>query len=116
MARKTRSEIDAASLAAVSRSLSRQLDGIAKHLRVVKQTPPLIMWCGALSPALSSFLISYALVLSRLGLEPDEVRGFKYMLTRALEGPPPNGDPGVAKDPEAETTQTGEESSDDQPD
>lgn len=115
MARKTRSEIDAASLAAVCGELSRQLDGIAGHLRVVKQTPALIMWCGALTPALSSFLISYTLVLSRLGLEPQEVRGFKYMLAQALEGPPPNGDPGVPKDPEAETTQTGEDSSDDSP-
>lgn len=113
MARKTRSEIDAASLAAVCRSLSRHLEGIATGLDDVKQSPGLNMWCGALSPALSSFLISYSLVLSRLGLEPQEVRGFKYMLARALEGPPPNGDPGAPQDPEAETTQTEEDSPDD---
>ena len=113
MPRKTRSEIDAASLAAVCRELGLQLEGIARRLDDVKQQPGLLMWCGALTPALSSFLISYALVLSRLGLEPQEVRGFKYMLAQALEGPPPNGDPGAPQDPEAEATQTEGDSSDD---
>lgn len=114
MARKTRSEIDAASLAAVSRELSRHLEWIATQLDGVKQLPALTAWCGALSPALSAFLLSYSLVLSRLGLDEGEVRGFKYMLARALEGPPPNGGPGVPEDPEAEATQVGGDSSDDQ--